>query len=610
MKHVDFFKNMLEKEINRSENPPAFTKLDSVHDVFTLPIKYNEKVKKLNDNIITDLELVKTIDNEEKPIYNFVFKPTNKLGHKILEEMPKHYTTDMEYLKDTQALIKKFKNSDYKAIAESKNFRDANIEETLQSWEEIKGETGFHSKYLYFDWAFGEFINNNPQFLQFMSMYNIASPLLSLCLPIFVLIIPFFIIKVKGIELNIKEYVDVLKSLAAKHAIVKVFTNFNEVDATQRIYLIASAVFYLFSIYQNILVCIQFYKNMTRIHEYLHNFKDYLDYTIENINYHLSLSKELTKYSKFNDELGQKLSVLTKFKREIEHITPFKLSVSKFTQIGHVMWSFYQLYNNAEYHNAMLYSFGFNGYMNLMTGVKDNIDNNKLNSVTLIKGQTKPILKKMYYPKFIDDTNIVKNNCDLTKNMVITGPNASGKTTTLKTVLINIILSQNIGFGCYDKCKLEPFENIHCYLNIPDTSGRDSLFQAEARRCKEIIDCIEEKEANNEKHFAIFDELYSGTNPEEAVISAQAFLNFIVKSDNVTCLLTTHYVKLCKKLAKNKKIENFNMKTIKTGDNFNYTYELDKGISNVKGGLKVLSDMNYPKEILTNTSEFFSKDSQ
>jgi DNA mismatch repair protein MutS len=124
------------------------------------------------------------------------------------------------------------------------------------------------------------------------------------------------------------------------------------------------------------------------------------------------------------------------------------------------------------------------------------------------------------------------------------------------------------------------------------------LFQAEARRCKEIIDCIEEGENENEKHFAIFDELYSGTNPEEAVVSAQAFMNFIVKNDNVTCMLTTHYVKLCKKLAKNKKIENFNMKTVKKNDNFEYTYLIDKGISNVKGGIKVLSDMNYPKEIL------------
>ena len=603
MQQFEFLKKAMESQ--QDVKKPNIKKLDALNEVFTLPIKYNEKARKLNENIITDLELVKSIDKEEKPIYNYIFKPTNTLGTKVLEEVPKYYTTDIEYLKDTQSLINKFKNTDYKRISESRNFSDSNIEETIAAWEEIKGETGFHSKYLYVDWAFGEFINNNPKFLQLMSVYNIASPILSLCLPIFVLIIPFFIIKVKGIELNIKEYIEVLRTLASKHAIVRVFTNFNDVDTGQKMYLLVSAAFYLFSIYQNILVCVRFYSNMKKIHDYLHKFRLYLDFTIENMNYHLSCSTELTNYSKFNDDLRSQMDKLTKFKRDIESITPFNLSVAKFTQIGHIMWSFYQLYNNPEYHEAMLYSFGFNGYMNLLQGVKDNIDNNKMNSVTLIKGQTKPILKKMYYPKFIDDKNIVKNNCDLSKNMIITGPNASGKTTTLKTALINIALSQNIGFGCYDKCKLEPFENIHCYLNIPDTSGRDSLFQAEARRCKEIIDCIEEKEKDNEKHFAIFDELYSGTNPDEAVISAKAFMDFIVKNDNVTCLLTTHYVKLCKKLSKNKKIENFNMKTIKKNNNFSYTYELEKGISNVKGGLKVLSDMDYPKEILEQTSEHF-----
>jgi hypothetical protein len=604
MEQFDFLKKALDPN-QQSQNQTNKKKLDSLHEVFTLPIKYNEKVRRLNDNIITDLELVKTIDKEEKPIYDYIFKPTNTLGSKVLEEVPKFYTTDTEYLKETQTLVKNFKNADIKAISETKNFKNSDIEDAVKAWEEVKGETGFHSKYLYFDWAFGDFINNNPKFLQLMSIYNIASPILSLCLPIFILIVPFFIIKIKGIELNIKEYIDVLKTLASKHAIVKVFTNFNDVDMGQKIYLLVSAGFYLFSIYQNILVCVRFYSNMKKIHDYLHKFRNYLDYTIENINYHLSLSKELTKYSKFNDDLKAKQTILAKFKKEIETITPFKLSISKFMNIGNIMYSFYQLYNNAEYHDAMLYSFGFNGYMNLLQGVKENVDTNKINSATLIKGQKKPIMKQMYYPKFIDEAKIVKNNCDLSKNMVITGPNASGKTTTLKTVLINIALSQNIGFGCYDKCKLEPFENIHCYLNIPDTSGRDSLFQAEARRCKEIIDCIEEKEKDNEKHFAIFDELYSGTNPEEAVVSAQAFLNFIVKSDNVTCMLTTHYVKLCKKLAKNKKIENFNMKTLKKNDNFSYTYELEKGISKVKGGHKVLSDMAYPKEILDQTSGQF-----
>jgi hypothetical protein len=40
------------------------------------------------------------------------------------------------------------------------------------------------------------------------------------------------------------------------------------------------------------------------------------------------------------------------------------------------------------------------------------------------------------------------------------------------------------------------------------------------------------------------------------------------------------------------------MKTTKMNNTFEYTYELMRGISNIRGGLKVLHDMNYPKEIL------------
>ena len=43
------------------------------------------------------------------------------------------------------------------------------------------------------------------------------------------------------------------------------------------------------------------------------------------------------------------------------------------------------------------------------------------------------------------------------------------------------------------------------------------------------------------------------------------------------------------------------MKTLKKNDNFEYTYLIEAGISKIKGGLKVLKDMNYPKEILDNT---------
>jgi len=572
-------------------------KLDNINEEFKLPIYFNKKVQKLNEIVLNDLELVKPINEGDDAIYNYIFKPSNLLSKITLEPMATMYTTDVRYLEDTQDLMKSLDKEQVDC-----KFTDNQLDETVSNWKEIKDETGFCEKYLYVDFDFAKFINNNATFLQIMSVYNIASPILSLFLPIFVLIIPFFMVKMKGLELTMDEYINVLKGIISNHAISKVFTNFNEVDFGQKMYLLISAAFYVFSIYQNILICIRFYSNMKKIHDTLLNFRKYIDYTLNSMSNYLSITDKLTSYAPFNKELINNQNILLSFNNALSKITPFKLSLLKVTEIGHIMHTFYQLYDNEIYNKALLYSFGFNGYLSNLYGLKSNMMNGTINNTIFPSGKDKDrktYFKQMYYPKFIDDKSVVKNDCELTKNMVLTGPNASGKTTTLKSAFINILLSQQFGMGCFNSLILTPYHKLHCYLNIPDTSGRDSLFQAEARRCKEIIDIIDENE--DERHFCIFDELYSGTNPEEAVSSALSFMDYIVKNDNVTCVLTTHYVKLCKKLAKNNKIKNYNMKTIKKTNNFKYTYLIQKGISKIKGGFKVLSDLNYPKEILDNT---------
>ena len=151
------------------------------------------------------------------------------------------------------------------------------------------------------------------------------------------------------------------------------------------------------------------------------------------------------------------------------------------------------------------------------------------------------------------------------------------------------------GYGFYDTATIPLYNNIHCYLNIPDTSGRDSLFQAEARRCKEIIDSID----NKKKHFCIFDELFSGTNPNEACSSSYGFINYMINK-NVDFILTTHLHELCFKLDDN--ITNLNMEVIENNIlNFDYTYKIKTGISSVKGGIKVLKDLKYPESILSDS---------
>ncbi len=62
--------------------------------------------------------------------------------------------------------------------------------------------------------------------------------------------------------------------------------------------------------------------------------------------------------------------------------------------------------------------------------------------------------------------NIIKNDIDLTNNIIITDINASDKTTMIKTSAINIILTQQYGIGFYDTCSITPYTHIHSYIMI------------------------------------------------------------------------------------------------------------------------------------------------
>ena len=217
------------------------------------------------------------------------------------------------------------------------------------------------------------------------------------------------------------------------------------------------------------------------------------------------------------------------------------------------------------------------------------------------------VIKDQYYPALINES-FVTNDVDLSNNMVITGPNASGKTTYLKTTMLNVVFTQQFGCGFYSACSIRPYTHIHSYLNIPDTSGRDSLFQAESRRCKEIIESVILSDESTDHHFCIFDELYSGTNPVEASKSAYAFLLWLSKRNNVDYILTTHYTDICSRWNK-ERISNWEMvSNVETDGEITYTYKIQPGVSKVQGAIKVLRDMEYPKEILDTIGEYDSLD--
>ena len=594
----------------------SISKIENLNNHFKLPIHFNKNKTTIKNNIINDLELVSTVDASSNSIYSYYFNINSKmipLSEKIIQQVSEYYTTDVDFLKDNQKLLKTFTPVKYVVFQDDNNNKYNKI---IDMWNEIKNDTGFKERYYYIDWPMWEFLNKSQPFLQFMSFYNMASPVISLFVPIIILIIPFFIIRLKGLTLTMQEYIDILKVVISQHAIGKLFTHFGSVSFQEKIYLVVSAGFYVFSIYQNILVCYRFNDNMKKIHKYFDEFKHYLDRSIESMKNYKKYSENLINYShvEFNKTLNDKIVILNDLKHKLDTISVFKYDIKKIGEIGNILKTFYEIYDDKDYEDAMLYSFGFNGYIDCIVGLQENIKKGKINFAQFTnnddtkskksykdkQSKNNNIFKNSYYA-CLKDKKHVKNTIKLNKNIIISGPNASGKTTIIKSTLINIIVSQQFGCGFYDSALLKPYDNIHCYLNIPDTSGRDSLFQAEARRCKEIIDIIDEDLKHSDTHFCAFDELYSGTNPEEASISAIAFMKYLIKNKNVNSILTTHFIDVCKKLDKHKKIENHYMETNKNGHKLEYLYEMKKGISKVKGGINVLYEMNYPSEIIENT---------
>jgi len=546
---------------------------------FQLPISYLDIKYKLNENIKNDLEL---LDISNNSLYNNILSDLSNNSTKLLNKWSEYYTTDLEFLKDNQEFLK-----NYISI---RNYDDNNVKDVENILSEINNETGFYEKYKYIDIEYFKSLNRSSSILQILTVYNLTSPVLSLAVPIIMLIMPFFILKIQGIPISLTAYIQTIIKLFKNHILGQLFSRFSEVDISQKMFLIFSLGFYIFNIYQNINSCYSFYKNIYKIQNTLLNINKFIDFSISNID-------NISKYSKksFDKFLQSNIKVknhLLLLKSELEKIDLHKIKITHVTKIGNILKCFYELNINYNFRESLEYCIDLHYYLLNIKNIQNHISNSRINYCKFSNKTTTFI--DAYFASLINN-NPIKNTYNLNKQILITGPNAAGKTTLLKTTLFNIIISQQIGVGCYKKATINPYNYIHSYINIPDTSQRDSLFQAEARRCKEILDSLINN-SSKERHFCIFDEIYSGTNPSEAIASAYSFLKYLSNHANINYILTTHYVSLCKLLDKNKKVTNKHMKVLKN----NNTYKLDEGISNIKGGIKVLEDLGYNKNIIDN----------
>jgi len=555
---------------------------------FVLPVSYlsNEHIYPIQSHVKDDLEMISTHENS-KCMYEYALNPTNAFGECTLNLWSNQITNHVPFLQDTQTILQKMDKFDYSTPQD--------VEYIIPVWKMLKKDVAFMDRYNYVDWERFKSLNYSTPFLQVLSTMTILSPLISLIIPIIFIVFPFVLLKLQGIPIDFANYIKILTQIAKHHFIGKALMTMSNFSVESFVYFLITFALYGIQVYQNVSTCIKYHKNVQKINQSLKIIEQFSDRSIQHMSKFQDMLQGCPTYNSFREQLQMHAQRLGHIKQMLENIPPFSGSIKDYTTNGYMLRCFYELYDNKEIEETMIFSFGFEGYLNNMNGIYQNISNNSLSYAKYTK-ETSTSIQKQYYPPLIHE-NVVKNNCDLSNNMIISAPNKAGKTTILKTTTLNIIFSQQFGCGFYKSASIHPYQYIHSYLNIPDTSQRDSLFQAESRRCKNIIDHILENQSS--RHFCIFDELYSGTNPDEASQAGKAFINYLSRFSNVDFILTTHYFKTCKFFKEHDKISNHKMEVVveNTGE-FNYTYKLKKGISTLKGGIRVLKDLGYPDEIL------------
>lgn len=532
-----------------------------MNTMFQLPIQYVDH-STLDTTVMQDLELIDVHGLE--PICDKVFNPRTDESKRIARMRMQYYTTHTTFLKESVELFKT-------------SLTSSPIDAFTTKWSAMKNNKEFRTTYHYIESKWLSNLNYSSMLLFFISVYFVSSPIVCVLTPLIMILVPFAILSHYGTPLTWTTYYEMFKKVAVYHSLGKLAFQFGNATPDKKMYLIMGAAFFGLQVYANVYNFYTFYKNMTHTMVVLKDTEHFLKHTIASMRDMEEAVSSLSTYTLFGKDVGIHRAKLEAFYKKI---SPVHFSLSN---VGILRAHFYELYDNPELNESLHYAIDFHGYLQNHVHMHKQMKK-KMKACTF---GTKTVLKRAYYPI----SKPVKNSYDV-KNMILTGPNASGKTTLIKSTMINVLLSQQMGCGFYRSATICPYDTFFSYINIPDTSGRDSLFQAEARRCKDIIDHV----SKNQRTLCIFDELFSGTNPKEATASTVSLLSYLSDFPSFTFLLTTHFTDVCEQA----KVSLFRMKT--DIHPLKYHYTMEKGISYVRGGAVVLENMGFPETILKHSA--------
>ena len=555
---------------------------------------YNDENQKTN--FYNDLEFFIDYKNGNKTIFNKIDRTHTNGGSTFLKQLLLNPSSNIDYLNSKKNSLEEIfnliKNKQETVLTKLDNLKK--YEESI-FWilNENSIETESLINLLYFNGYLIKNLNNSSHILTATNLYKIfVSPVIGLVSPILYILTPFVMLRYKlKVKISFINYAKLIYNYYMNMNFGNLLGN-SKLDFIRKLWMLFSLLFYCNGIFNSIelaklsyklnnLICtqvygvIQYILNGYSLIEEIYNEEHYKNIFNKIINKDTILSNSYLKQFKNLDtpniylsNFGEKLNLYKFIKKD---------TIKDLLNTTYLCDTIVSLYLIKNY-NGLIYS----------------TFSNSKEPVVNITGLKHPNIEN-----FVKNDILIDNN----NNLIITGPNAGGKSTFIKSIAINILLSQTLCFSYCDSIELTPFYYLSSQMNIVDDKGYESLFEAEMNRIVTNVNNIDKCNKDNKLSILFLDELFNSTNIVEGICGSYSICKKLSNlSTNIT-LLTTHFTYLYKLEKTTKRFVNYKMNAIVEKDSIKFPYKLHKGFSKQFVALELLKN----NKLLENNKELFEE---
>ena len=214
-------------------------------------------------------------------------------------------------------------------------------------------------------------------------------------------------------------------------------------------------------------------------------------------------------------------------------------------------------------------------------------------SVNIIEGRH-PIVESMIKENYVCN-DVILNSYN---EVIITGPNMSGKSTYMRQLALIAVMAQIGSFVPAKVCDIMIFDQIFTRIGAEDnlTSGQ-STFMVEMLEANYAISHA------TKDSLILFDELGRGTATFDGMALAQAIIEYVNQKIGCAMLFSTHYHELCDLVNNLKHLKNVHVEARDVGGKITFLHKVLDGASDKSYGINVASLAGLPRSVIKRSHE-------